>query len=311
VNALEPYLSELHDIRASGAAVPETSGYGALAILLNDIGHHLKPKVHCFINLANTGAGIPDGGLFVASQLQKGAEPLPGQLPLRGALEVKPPSAAVRQVARSEQVMKYLEQYRQVLVTSYREFALVGFDADGRAAVLETYSLASSEADFWALAAHPHSAASAQGERLTDFLKRPMLRQAQIAAPQELAWFLASYAREARARVEEGGALPALTTTRQALEQALGMTFEGERGEHFFRSTLVQTLFYGLFAAWVFWAEQQLPTDTAARFRWREAAWYLHIPILSKLYQDFANPQLLGTMHLEWASGRDERMQNT
>ena len=75
--------------------------------------------------------------------------------------------------------------------------------------------------------------------------------------------------------------------------------------------TEVQTLFYGLFAAWVFWAEQQLPTDTAARFRWREAAWYLHIPILSKLYQDFANPQLLGTMHLEWASGRDERMQNT
>ena len=126
-----------------------------------------------------------------------------------------------------------------------------------------------------------------------------MLRQSQIAAPQELAWFLASYAREARARVEEGGELPALVTTRQALEQALGMTFEGERGEHFFRSTLVQTLFYGLFAAWVFWAEQQSPTDAQARFRWREAAWYLHIPILSKLYQDFANPSQLGTMHLE------------
>jgi hypothetical protein len=299
VDALEPYLAELRDIRASGATVPETSGYGALATLLNQIGHQLKPKVRCFINLANTGAGIPDGGLFVASQLQGGAEPLPGQLPLRGALEVKPSDALIREVARGEQVMRYLEKYRQVLVTTYREFALVGFDADGRATVLETYSLAPSEAEFWALAAHPRTAATAHGERLTDFLKRVMLRQTQIPAPQELAWFLASYAREARARVEEGGALPALATTRQALEQALGMTFEGERGEHFFRSTLVQTLFYGLFAAWVFWAEQQSLADTEARFRWREAAWYLHIPILSKLYQDFANPQQLGTMHLE------------
>jgi hypothetical protein len=31
VNALESYLVELRDIRASGGAVPETSGYGALA----------------------------------------------------------------------------------------------------------------------------------------------------------------------------------------------------------------------------------------------------------------------------------------
>jgi hypothetical protein len=30
-----------------------------------------------------------------------------------------------------------------------------------------------------------------------------LLRQAQIAAPKDLAWFLASYAREARARAEE------------------------------------------------------------------------------------------------------------
>jgi hypothetical protein len=267
VNALESYLVELRDIRASGGAVPVTSGYGALATLLNEIGHHLKPRVRCFINLSDTGAGIPDGGLFVANQLQKGADPLPGQVPQRGAIEVKAPSANAREVARGEQVAKYLEKYRQVLVTSYREFVLAGYNAEGKAKPLESYSLAPTEREFWTLASQPHKGAAAHSERLTDFLKRAMLRQAQIIAPQELAWFLASYAREARARVEEGGELPALTTTRQALEQALGMTFEGERGEHFFRSTLVQTLFYGLFAAWVFWAEQHEPTDTQARFR--------------------------------------------
>ena len=69
------------------------------------------------------------------------------------------------------------------------------------------------------------------------------------------------------------------------------MTFQGERGEHFFRSTLVQTLFYGLFAAWVFWAEHHDSTDTQARFRWREAAWYLHIPILSEALLGLRQPQ--------------------
>ena len=201
---------------------------------------------------------------------------------------------------------RYLEKYRQVLVTTYREFVLVGFDADGRATTLECLSLGASEAEFWALAAHPGSnAAQALGERLTDFLRRVLLRQAQIAAPQDLAWFLASYAREARARAEERD-LPALAFTRKGLEESLGMSFSGEKGDHFFRSTLVQTLFYGLFAAWVFWAEHHPPADAQARFRWREAAGYLHIPILQKLFYDFANPTQLGALKLDevldWAA---------
>ena len=38
MNPPEAYLAELRDISASGAAVPETSGYGALANLLNEVG---------------------------------------------------------------------------------------------------------------------------------------------------------------------------------------------------------------------------------------------------------------------------------
>jgi len=236
MNPAEAYLPELRDIRASGAAVPETSGYGALANLLNEVGAKLKPKVRCLINLQNAGAGIPDDGLFTANQFPKGgAEPLAGQMPGRGALEVKPVADDVHVVAESEQVRRYLEKYRQVLVTTYREFVLVGFDADGEAASLESFSLAASEQEFWALAAHPGSDAARQaGERLTDFLRRVLLRQAQIAAPKDLAWFLASYAREARARAEERD-LPNWVSTRKALEEALGMSFSGEKGEHFFR----------------------------------------------------------------------------
>jgi hypothetical protein len=79
MHPLETYLTELRDIRASGQAVKETSYYGPLANLLNDIGKTLKTKVRCIITIKNRGAGLPDGGLFTPDQFQKAseAEPLP------------------------------------------------------------------------------------------------------------------------------------------------------------------------------------------------------------------------------------------
>ena len=58
-------------------------------------------------------------------------------------------------------------------------------------------------------------------------------------------------AREALRRVEKKSDVPALSAIRSALEEALAIGFEDKKGEHFFRSTLVQTLFYGMFSAWV------------------------------------------------------------
>src|SRR5207253_5390390 len=83
MNPVEKYFQALKDIRATGAGVPETSYYGALENLLNDIGSTLKPKVRCVISIANRGAGSPDGGLFTASQFRKipGRESAGGQTP--------------------------------------------------------------------------------------------------------------------------------------------------------------------------------------------------------------------------------------
>jgi hypothetical protein len=88
------------------------------------------------------------------------------QKPVRGAIEVKPPSHDVGAVAKSGQVLGYLEAYRQVLVTTLREF-----------------------------------------------LKRVLT----LVSPQDLAWFLASYAREARF-LAEVAELPAFDAVRQSLE---------------------------------------------------------------------------------------------
>jgi hypothetical protein len=302
---LETYLRDLNEIRSTGAGVEETSYYPALSNLLNEAGKRLKPRVRCVINLANRGAGLPDGGLFTAEQFQKAsdAEPLPGQKPARGAIEVKPVKDDAWRTADGEQVSRYWRNYRQVLVTNYRDFVLVAQDAEGNAAKLEPFRLADSERAFWAAARHPRALSEKVGARFEEYLLRVMRHAAQLAAPEDVAWLLASYARDARARIEHVE-LPALATVRTALEEALGLKFEGEKGEHFFRSSLVQTLFYGVFSAWVLWAKRNAPTSKA-RFDWRTAAWYLRVPMISKLFQLVADPLELEALKLtevlDWA----------
>jgi len=111
MHPLETYLEELRAIRSSGAVVKETSGYGALANLFNAIGHTLKPRVRCFIHVKNSGAGLPDGGLFTPDQLTNPDEeaPLLGiPLPARGVIEVKATNAEVNGVADTLQVREYV-----------------------------------------------------------------------------------------------------------------------------------------------------------------------------------------------------------
>ena len=137
MNPLETYIRELYDIRSTGAATPETAYYPALSNLLNEVGKTLKPKVRCIINLKNRGAGLPDGGLFTPDQFQRtDTEPLPGTIPARGVIEVKPASDDTWLTAEGEQVSRYWGKYRQVLVTNLRDFLLVGQEI-GRASCRE------------------------------------------------------------------------------------------------------------------------------------------------------------------------------
>lgn len=298
LSLLEDYLRELRDIRASGAGVAETSYYTPLANLLNEVGKSLKPPVRCILQLANRGAGQPDGGLFTQDQVRRvdASKPLEGQPPNRGVIEVKPTGDDAWVTAQSSQVSRYWDKYRQVLVTNYRDFVLIGQDDTGRPVKLESYRLASNEAEFWAKAAHPRSFANEHEAAFTEYLRRVMLHGAPLTSPQDLAWFLASYARTAKARIE-GQELPALASLRSALEEALGLRFEGTRGDHFFRSTLVQTLFYGVFSAWVLWSKGRQPTSKD-RSDWHTAIWTLRVPMISALFQQIATPQRLQPLGL-------------
>ena len=298
MGVLEAYLRELRDIRSSGAGTQETSYYTPLANLLNDVGKPLKPRVQCIIQLANRGAGFPDGGLFTREQLKRTDEnaPLRGQSPSRGVIEVKSTSDDAWVIADSDQVSRYWDKYHQVLVTNYRDFVLVGQDDNGQPVKLEAYRLASSEAEFWSKATHPRTFAEEHEATFTEYLHRVMLHGAPLTSPQELAWFLASYARTAKTKIEQHE-LPALASLRAALEEALGLKFEGDRGDHFFRSTLVQTLFYGIFSAWVLWCKER-PLTSKDRFDWRTAAWTLRVPMIRSLFEQIATPTRLGPLGL-------------
>ena len=299
MNPVETYFRDLSEIRSTGANVPETSFYGALEKLLNEIGKTLKPKVRCVLQLANRGAGNPDGGLFTANQFQKGtgAEPIPGQMPERGVVEVKPTKDDTWVTASGKQVSKYWGKYGLVLVTNYRDFVLIGKDAAGNPIKLETLRLAETEHSFWTQASHSRKATEKCGERFVQYLTRMMLQAAPLSSPEDVAWFLASYARDAKARIEDVD-LPALFSVREALEEALGLKFEGRKGEHFFRSTLVQTLFYGIFSAWVLWSKEHPLMDRKARFGWKEAAWSLNVPMIRALFEQVSAPTHLKPLGL-------------
>ena len=305
---VEAYLEDLRRIRASGGATGERSTYPPLANLLTAVGATRKPKVFGVVELAQQGAGHPDIGLYAARQVQRG-QPREGQLPEHGVVEIKPPADDAGLTAASNQVSRYWGRYRLVLVTNLRDFVLVGEDATGRPTKLETFQLAADAEDFDRQLQKPRAFARRVGAGLAEYLLRVLGHRAVLAEPRDLAWLLASYARDALARVEAVGDAPSLAAVRGALEEALGVKFEGERGAAFFRSTLVQTLFYGVFSAWVLWARQASPTD---RFNWREAVWHLRAPVLRALFQQLSDPgrlQPLGLVEvLDWTNAALDRV---
>ena len=319
IAAVEAYFTDLRRVRASGGGTGERSYYPALANLLGTVGHGLKPKVFCVPEGADQGAGHPDFALYAAKQVQKG-QPREGQVPERGVVEVKGVEDNAWVTAESDQVSRYWGRYRLVLVTNMRDFVLLGADGSGDPAKLEAFRLAESADDFWHGVEKPRAFARKVGASLSEYLCRVLSHRAALAEPKDLAWLLASYARDGLARVGAAEDAPALRTVRSALEEALGIRFEGERGRRFFHSTLIQTLFYGIFSAWVLWSRQAKGSDgplfegryRSARFSWREAVWHLRAPVLRALFQQLSDPGRLKRLELvevlDWTAAALDRV---
>ena len=89
-----------------------------------------------------------------------------------------------------------------------------------------------------------------------------------------------------------------------------GCPLRGREGRALFHSTLVQTLFYGVFSAWVLWARQTPPP--AGSFDWRTAVWHLRAPVMRALFQQLSDPGQLRPLGLvevlDWTAAALDRV---
>jgi hypothetical protein len=217
--------------------------------------------------------------------------------------EVKLPGTSLRELAlsteRNDQLGRYLAQTGVVLISNVHEFGVVavrpGATRDAGRPVppadrdlLEVVSLWASEQTF--RDGRPMPTESVQA--LADLLERAVTEFVPIAEPETLARVLAMQARRAKADLPER--FDAVQGLLEDYGVALGITFEGAEGLEFFRSSLIQTAYYGLFAGWALWHRE----NDGTAFEWERLDRYLKIPFLGKLFYEFRHPDRLEELHL-------------
>jgi hypothetical protein len=293
LSIVEQYIAAMRTAHSFGSHTAETTFYTPLANVLNAVGENLKPRVVFVAHPGSRGAGLPDGGLFPVAKKSQVA-PLPNQRPERGAVEIKPPGESLAHLAQSPQVRRYLTEYGLCLITNYHQFQLVEL-RHGQPSIMESYDLAHTADDLWHLPITQF--AKRHAETFPDFLARVLTRKVPLEKPKDVAELFASYAREARERAAEHP-IVAFDGVKSALQESLGITFEGDKGEHFFRSTLIQTLFYGIFSAWILWRRSPDYASHNGVFNWRLSADYLRVAVLGSLFNAVTDRNALNTIQI-------------
>jgi len=290
------YAEEVHEIyRNQGRSTQEESYYPAIKTLIADLlgvaGLQFRTWTAVSAVRDSGRKDKPDIGIFADDEET-----------LVVPAEVKLPDVEVEDLAfstdRNDQVGRYLDRAGVVLVSNVRSAALVaanpGHVRNGnpvppeRRDLIATVNLWSSEQAF--SKGNPPTAEDVAA--LLELVERAVTAYAPIADPATLATILARQARDAKE------ALPAKFDTVAGLLHdygvALGLSFEGPEGEEFFRSSLVQTAFYGLFAGWTVW---HLRND-GKPFDWDRLERYIEIPFLATLFYEFRHPDRLEELHL-------------
>lgn len=234
-------------------------------------------------------------------------------------VEVKNSTIDIRELAasreRNDQIGRYLASTGAVLLCTLREFGVVttANGQRGSRPVTPANRRLGSVVEMWPTVAALRAGAripDPRGVELAELLEDALTRHTPIASPETLARVLARQARRA------AGALPAQFTAAVGSLQddfgaALGISFEGEDGEHFFRSSLVQTVYYGIFAGWLLHAREWRPIPADA-YDWRRTGEYLRIPFLAGLFHEIQNPVRLRELglrsHLEIAAATLDRV---
>ena len=220
--------------------------------------------------------------------------------------EVKRAGTSLEDLAVSteqkDQIGRYLAQTGVVLLCNVRGFGLLVCDPtfvrDGATPVPPARRVLEKRVDLWSAVgggAKPKVDAEAVAA-LVDIVTRAVTDLARIGAPADLAKILARQARDAKDALPDD--LKPLKPLLDDYRQALGLAFdvEDEKGARFFRSSLVQSVFYALFAAWILWDKT---AKAGAAFDIDDAHTFLPIPFLDALLHDIRHPSRMKHLGLE------------
>lgn len=203
---------------------------------------------------------------------------------------------------QKDQIGRYLAQTGVVLLCNVRGFGLLICDPsyvrDGVTPVPPERRMLQKAVDLWSAVsggAKPKVDTEAI-VALVDIVTRAVTDLARIGAPADLAKILARQARDAKDALPED--LKPLKPLLDDYRQALGLAFDvdDEKGARFFRSSLVQSVFYALFAAWILWDKK---ADEDASFDIDDAHSFLPIPFLDALLHDIRHPSRMKHLGLE------------
>ena len=220
--------------------------------------------------------------------------------------EAKKPDLSVEEIAvsieRENQIGRYLARTGVVLITNVRSFGLLAcvpsFERSPDVPVPPDKRELIGTVDLWAHATGKGKNTRVDAGIVAEFaglVVRSVTDFARIADPIDLAKILARQARDAKKD------LPADLRPVEPLladyRLALGLSFEidDEKGDRFFRSSLIQTVFYSLFAAWVLWTR----TKDKETFDLEKAQAFLRIPFLEQLFYDIRHPHYIRKLGLD------------
>lgn len=294
--ALATYTSDTRNLEALPTST-ETTFYPDIRMLLSAILKAEKLPFDVRTGTSEKGKSSHDMPDFVLGD---------GALFVGVYGEVKRATTSLDDLAVSteqkDQIGRYLAQTGAVLLCNVRGFGLLtcsaGYVRDGITPVPPAMRVLEKSVDLWSAVsggAKPKVDPVALSA-LIEIVTRAVTDLALIGAPADLAKVLARQARDAKAALPED--LKPLKPLLDDYRQALGLAFDvdDEKGARFFRSSLVQSVFYALFAAWILWDKE---ADAAAVFEIDDAHTFLPIPFLDALLHDIRHPARMKHLGLE------------
>jgi hypothetical protein len=205
---------------------------------------------------------------------------------------------------QNDQIGRYLSQTGVVLLCNVRGIGLLTcdptFKREAGKPVPPAKRVLEKTVDVWSAVTGASGAKQKVDlvavDDLISIVTRAVTDLARIGSPADLAKILARQARDAKEALPDDlrPVKPLLDDYRQAL--GLAFDIDDEKGARFFRSSLVQSVFYALFAAWILWDKD---ASASAAFEVDHAHHYLPIPFLEALLHDIRHPARMRHLGLD------------